>query len=116
MCRKLKAISQNTYGEFYHCNSCNVYHMLFNNFYLILNQEQFYSLKNYIINMDVTYLETQYECTTIKRKISIPTCQENLILIFNKQEFDAFKRLFYKTSNRSKILSVEEIEYNYILN
>jgi hypothetical protein len=90
--------------------------MLFNNFHLILDQDQFYSLKNYIANIDVSYWEAQYECTSIKRKIPIPTCQENLILIFNKHEFDAFKRLFQHTSNRSKILSVEDIEYNHILN
>ena len=62
------------------------------------------------------YWESQFENTAIKRKIPIPTCQENLILIFDKIEFNALKSLFFNKKDSNRLLSLEEIEYNYILN
>ncbi|PQB07855.1 hypothetical protein BST83_12355 [Polaribacter filamentus] len=116
MCKKLEPVSKNNYGEIYYCNDCDVHHVLFNNFHFILNKKQINALRKCIISIDITYWETQFKYTTIKRKIPIPTCQENLILIFNKHEFDAFKSLFSKQSNTSKVLTADEIEYNFILN
>ncbi len=116
MCQKLKTLSQNKQGALHYCNTCKIYHVLFNNFHFILNQKQVNALKNHIISIDIKYWESQFECTSIKRKIPVPTFQENLILIFDKQEFDAFKNLFTNQSNTSKILTAGDIEYNFILN
>lgn len=116
MCEKLDSIIKNKYGEIYHCNTCKTYHVLFTNFHFILNYKQINTLRQRIKDIDVTYWDLQFKNTTIKRKIPIPTCQNNLILIFDKIEFNAFKSLFFNTKNNEQLLSVEEIEYNYILN
>ncbi len=116
MCKKLQPISKNKYGEVYYCNDCNVHHVLFNNFHFILNKKQITALKKCINSIDIMYWESQFENTAIKRKIPIPTCQENLILIFDKIEFNAFKSLLFNKKNSNRLLSLQEIEYNYILN
>lgn len=93
-----------------------IYHVLFNNIHFMLNQKQFISLKNHIRNIDIKYWESQFEYTSIKRKITVLTCQENLVLEFDKHEFDAFRSLFFNYSNIPKVLTVDDIEYNFILN
>ncbi len=116
MCKKLQPISKNKYGEMYYCNDCNVHHVLFNNFHFILNKKQITALTECINSIDVIYWESEFENTSIKRKIPIPTCQENLILIFDKIEFNALKSLFFNTKNNEQLLSSQEIEYHYTLN
>ncbi len=116
MCKKLDMVVKNKYGEIYHCSTCKRYHVLFTNFHFILNYKQIKTLRKRIKDIDVKYWDSQFENTTIKRKIPIPTCQENLILIFDKVEFNAFKSLFFSQKKSEQILSVDEIEYTLILN
>ena len=116
MCQKLKTLSQNKYGGFYYSSDCNTYHLVFRNFHIVLNEKEAVAFKSLIHSIDVAYWEDQFSGTIVKRKIPIYTCQENLILIFDKQEFTALKSLFYNKPNALTILSVEDIEYNYSLN
>ena len=116
MCGKLEPIAKNNYGETYYCNECKFHHVLFNNLHFVLDKNEITALRKYVNNIDINYWESQYEFTTIKRKIPIPTSQENLILIFNKHEFDAFKSLLFNQSNTYKVLTANDIEYNFISN
>lgn len=116
MCRKLKTLSKNKYGELYYCNTCKVYHLLFRNIHFILNQKQLNSLKTHIKTIHINYWESLFEGTTVKRRIPVPTCQENLILMFDKLEFDAFKNLFFNPSRSSKVLCAHDVDYHFILN
>lgn len=116
MCKNLQPISKNKYGEVYYCNDCNMHHVLFSNFHFILNKIQIEALRKCINSIDILYWESQFENTAIKRKIPIPTCQGNLILIFDKIEFHAFKSLLFNRKDSDRLLSLQEIEYNCILN
>lgn len=116
MCKKLDLLTKNKFGEIYYCDDCNLYHTLFNNFHYVLTKEQFSALKRCIAETDVTYWESQFKCTSIRRKIPLPTCLDNLVLIFDKIEFNAIKSLFCSQANSKRMLTVCDIQYNFILN
>jgi hypothetical protein len=118
MCKNLEIISKNNYGVIYHCTKCNVYQVLFNNIHFILNKKQISALRKHISSLDIEYWESIFINTSIQRKIPIPipTSQENLMLIFNKQEFYAFKNLLFVKDKTTKFLSVNDFDYNFIIN
>ena len=109
-------LNRNNFGQLYYCRTCKTYHLLFQNFHFILNQKQKSTLHKYIEEVDIAYWDEKYCDTPIKRKIPVPTCQENLLLIFDKQEFSALKELFSMDRTINKMLSINDIEYSYILN
>lgn len=73
--------------------------------------------KRYISEIDVDYWETKYDAMPIKRKIVVSTIQNNLSLLFDRSEFDAFKNLLYlKTKTVKDNLTVLDIDYTLFLN
>lgn len=117
MCNEIKILAKNVYGTISFCENCKVYHINFTNFYIELNKEDLEVFKRYISEIDVDYWETKYDAIPIKRKIVVSTIQNNLSLLFDRSEFDAFKNLLYlKTKTVKDNLTVLDIDYTLLLN
>lgn len=117
MCHQIKTIAKNCNGQLSFCKGCNSYHLDFNNFSLQLRKKDLKAFKQFLNSIEVEYWESKYECQVMKRKIPIPTAQENLVLMFNKQELESLKDLvFRRTSTFTDGLSVLDIDYTLFLN
>lgn len=118
MCEKLKKIKENDCGELHYCKSCKIYHLLFNNFHFVFKIEEYEALKNHINKIEIEFWLDKFGNTIMKRKIPIPTLQENLILVFDIYEFIALKSLLNNENKKvGRIyLSTDQIEYQTILN
>ena len=118
MCEKLIKIKQNECGELHYCPAHQLYHLMFNNFHLMLDEEQYESLKTHVSEIDIKFWLDKFCDTPLKRKIPIPTHQENLILVFDIHEFIQLKSLFFNHQNHEDLLylSTDQIEYQNIFN
>ncbi len=117
MCHQIKTLAKNCYGIISFCENCNVYHLNFTNIYIELNEEEMESFQSYISQIDLEYWENKYDAMPIKRKIVVSTMQQNLSLLFNRSELNAFKDLlFQNTKKANDNLSVLDIDYTLILN
>ncbi len=118
MCEKLIKIKQNECGELHYCPAHQLYHLMFNNFHLMLDEEQYESLKTDVSEIDIKFWLDKFSDNLVKRKIPIPTHQENLILVFDIHEFIQLKSLFFNHQNHDDLmyLSTNQIEYQNIFN
>jgi len=118
MCEKLIKIKQNEWGELHYCPAHQLYHLMFNNFHLMLDEEQYESLKTDVSEIDIKFWLDKFSDNLVKRKIPIPTHQENLILVFDIHEFIQLKSLFFNHQNHDDLmyLSTNQIEYQNIFN
>ena len=118
MCKKLIKINQNKCGELHYCPAYQLYHLIFNNFHLMLDKTQYESFKTYVSEIDLKFWLDKFSDTLVKRKIPIPTQQENLILVFDIHEFIQLKSLFFEHQNHKGLLylSTDQIEYQNTLN
>jgi hypothetical protein len=118
MCEKLIKIKQNECGELHYCPAHQLYHLMFNNFHLMLDEEQYESLKTHVSEIEIEFWLDKFSDTLVKRKIPIPTHQENLILVFYIHEFIQLKSLFFNHQNHEDLLylSTDQIEYQNIFN
>ena len=118
MCEKLIKIKQNECGELHYCPAHQLYHLMFNNFHLMLGEEQYESLKTDVSEIDIKFWLDKFSDNLVKRKIPIPTHQENLILVFDIHEFIQLKSLFFNHQNHDDLLylSTNQIEYQNIFN
>jgi len=112
MCHKVKTIAKNCNGQLSFCESCKVYHLTFNNFYIELTELEMNAFKNVVTSVEVAYWETKYENVDIKRKIPLNTMQQNLSLVFNRQELESLKDLILLSTTKPYCkLSVNDIDY-----
>ncbi len=118
MCEKLIKIKQNECGELHYCPAHQLYHLMFNNFHLMLDEEQYELLKTHVSEIEIEFWLDKFSDTLVKRKIPIPTHQENLILVFDIHEFIQLKSLFFNHQIHEDLLylSRDQIEYQNIFN
>jgi len=117
MCHSLKTLAKVKSGELSFCETCGIYHLEFNNIYCELNTIHFEKLKIYLLEIDIDYWEQKYAYTNIKRKIPVTTVCQNIVLMFNRQEIEELKALFYTIDKfEDNYLSVDDIDYWCILN
>ncbi|MEM7085149.1 MAG: DUF6686 family protein [Bacteroidota bacterium] len=117
MCHRIKTIAKNCNGKLSYCQGCKHYHLDFNNVSLQFNEKELKNFQKFLSEIDVDYWETKYGCHVMKRKIPIPTIQQNLVLMFNKEELASIKSLvFQKTVKYSDSLSAFDIDYTLLLN
>ncbi|MFV0541966.1 MAG: DUF6686 family protein [Aestuariibaculum sp.] len=115
MCHSLKKLAKTNNGELLLCEACNIFHLEFNNLYFEFDDEQFQLFKLYVSEVDCRFWECKYAQTSFKRKIPIPSMQENLVLMFSRQEMQELKVLIRQQSG-SRFLNVDDIDYRLILN
>ncbi|GGG39146.1 hypothetical protein GCM10011344_45030 [Dokdonia pacifica] len=117
MCHQVKTIAKNCDGQLSFCENCQVYHLTFNNLYIEFTARELESFKRYVSGIEVEYWEMKYERMVIKRKIPIQTMQQNLSMMFNKQELLSLKDLIMqKTQKPFENLSLLDIDYTFFLN
>ena len=117
MCHNVKTISKVSSGELSICENCNIYHLEFNNIYFEFTQHQYHRFKSYLLSIEEDYWEEMYADAKVKRKIPIPSIQENLVLMFNKQEILELKALFCHRGNvYENEITLIDIDYTFILN
>lgn len=115
MCGSLKTISKVKSGELTFCETCNCYHLEFNNLYFELSSFDLKKLKDFLLKIDIDYWERNYAHTSFKRKIPITSVNQNIVLMFNRQEIQELKTLVLE-KKADNILNVDDIDYQFILN
>ena len=102
MCHKdIKIISSIKEGSLINCE-CGSYTFKFNNIIFEFTENELKSFKKYLMKINVDYWEKQCICNiSTCRKIPIITSQGNLLLIFNRLEFEKIKKIIFpnKKSN-----------------
>ncbi|TYA71469.1 DUF6686 family protein [Seonamhaeicola marinus] len=117
MCHKYITLAKNCDGQLTYCSSYGVYHLTFNNIYLEFTEKDIIRFKEYIIELEADYWQIPYDRVVMNRKIPIRTLQQNLSLIFSKQELNSLKSLVMQSTKRPfEDLSVFEIDYLFYLN
>jgi len=118
MCNRIKTLSKVKSGELSICCHCKIYHLEFNNIYLELNPDEFEKFKSYILDIEMDYWEQKYATAKVKRKIPIPSMQQNLVLMLKRQEIRELQFLLTtSTINPSnEYLNISNIDYKLILN
>ncbi|SDR76792.1 hypothetical protein SAMN05216503_0818 [Polaribacter sp. KT25b] len=117
MCQNSKIISSVKNGELAVCYGCKNYALTFNNVYFQFDKNQLLEFRKYIANIDVNYWQNYYASTTKKRKIPVTTLHQNLILIFSLEEIEDLKKLLLlKKTSDNDFISLEQINYAFILN
>lgn len=114
MYNKSKNCLQNK-KEIHFCSKCKGYHLLVLVLadQVLISQKQINKIKKHISIFFFKYWEEEFYYSSRIMKTSNLICKENLILIFNKNEFEIFKSLL--NNNRSGILTVDFTEYYLIL-
>ena len=117
MCIHGKPIILNYKGLISFCEKCKLYHLIFNNIYIDFTPSELIAFQNVVEDINLEYWETKYCGKLLRRKIPIQTSQQNLCLIFNRNELDSLKELIsFNIKNPFRILSVLDIDYNPFLN
>ena len=117
MCHNIKVLSKVSNGELGICKGCDIYHLEFNNIYFEFTKHQYEMFKSYVMSIEDGFWEEKYANSNIKRKIPIPSIQENLVLMFNREEIMQLRALF---CNRGDVydnyISLADIDFTLILN
>ena len=117
MFHNIKNITKVKNGQLTKCETCNVYHLIFNNILLEFLPDEFENFKQYIMQIEINLWESKKNKINITRKIPIPTMQENLVLMFDKQEIEELKvLLFSKCTKEYELIRLEAIDYCFLLN
>ena len=112
----MKVINRTKSGMIRLCNSCQKYNITFNNIFLELSETELTNFKKYLELTDIEYWEKEYGFNDDKA-IPIPTNQHNLILVFNRTEFEEFKKLLnLKDTLNHNSLSYKDLENDFCLN
>jgi hypothetical protein len=117
MCHQVKTIAKNCNGQLSYCENCKVYHLTFNNIYIEFTKKELMSFQKFVKDIEVEYWETKYDRMVMKRKIPIQTMQQNLSMMFNRQELESLQELILqRTKKPFNNLSVLDIDYTFFLN
>lgn len=118
MCIDVTILKRSKNGKISKCYSCETYHLNFGQFYLSLNLLELKRFISFINNIDPDYWSNICNKFHLDRRIPIPTEQNNLCLMLNKEEFEELKYLINHKTNQQKsfILSISDIEYTLINN
>lgn len=112
MCHKIKNIAKVKSGQLTKCETCNKYHLLFNNLFFEFYPMEFESFKRYVMQLEIDLWENLKVDINMVRKIPIPTTQENLVIMFDKQEIEELKALLLsKNTTEYKLLTFNAIDY-----
>lgn len=117
MHHNIKKIANVKNGQLTKCKTCNIYHLIFNNLFFEFYPAEFERFKQYVMQIEVDIWEQKGIHINMQRKIPIPTEQENLVIMFDKQEIEELKSLiFSKNTNEYKLLKYDTIDYCTSLN
>ena len=117
MCHQTNTISKNIHGQLSFCTGCKVYHLIFNNLFFEFTQRELTAFQKYVDQIEVGYWETKYDRMVMKRKIPIQTMQQNLSIMFNREELQSLRCLISQNTKKpNDNLKVLDIDYQFFLN
>lgn len=118
MCYQTKVLNQTKNGFLMSCSECGMYHLTFGHFYLELTKKELYHFGIFLDDIDVSYWNTTYSSTTMRRKIPIPTQQKNLYLMLHPTELEELKRLVYFRDKEAymPLIQLEDVDYVFVEN
>ncbi len=118
MCHQHKLLAKNCDGQLTYCENCNIYHLTFNNIYIEFIEKEIIRFKEYILQLEADYWQIPQDKVVMNRKIAIKTLQQNLSLVFNKQELSSLKSLVLQLTKKpmDDTLQVFDIDYLFYLN
>lgn len=117
MGQKIKTLAKGKFGELLFCTECRKYQFTFNNLFFEFTKHELEHFKNYLFDIDTEYWEYEYPCPKLKKNIPLPTMQNNLVLLFSKEEIEEMKNLLsFERQPKFKELRLDEIDYKLILN
>jgi hypothetical protein len=117
MCHKTITLAKNCDGQLSFCKTCILYHLTFNNIRIEFTKRELQIFIDHVNGIEAAYWESRYERTVVQRKITIQTMQQNLTLVFNKQELMSLKTLLNQTTKKPfEKLNVMDVDYLFFLN
>ncbi|MCT4628622.1 DUF6686 family protein [Winogradskyella sp.] len=115
MCKRIKILSRVKSGELSYCKNCGSFHLVFNNLFFALDRKELKRFKSYIDDLEIEYWENKYDSSELRRKIPLPTTQDNLVIMFNRQEIVELKTMLNFSMNSNAeimpIINVDDIDY-----
>lgn len=115
MCQNIKYLSKSLNGNLIQCNNSKNYQLYYKNLTFNLTPFELESFKTYLLKIDISYWEKEYENSIYDKKIPIPTLQINLILLIDRHElYELVNLLNFK--QQEAYLTLEDIKYPINLN
>jgi len=116
MCRYLNVMNRSKNGVLTFCNHSKLFQLIYNNLCFELYEWELEALKEYIEQLDIPYWEKQLKNWNHQRKIPISVGKKHFIILVNKEEVDELLSLLRLEKQKMKLLSYQEIEYQFIEN
>lgn len=108
-------LNRTKHGSLIYCKDCELFHLSYGQFHLSFCKKELRHFYQFLNGLDLDYWEQHYGDGT-KRKIPIPTLQNNLYLMLTRAELEELKGLMCYNKRSLPLLTVDDIDYQYILN
>lgn len=116
MCNYFNIMNRSKNGVLTFCNRSKLFQLTYNNLCFELYEWELEALKEYIEQLDISYWEKQLKNWNQQRKIPISVGKKHFIILANKEEVDELLSLLRLEKQKVKLLSYQEIDYQFIEN
>ena len=118
MSHKPELLKQTQTGSILHCPHCDIYQIIFGQFTYEFTEDELCQFSLFLTEIDVHYWQEKYCNCRMKRKIPIPTAQQNLFIMLSLAELEELKSLvfFNEKTKDSEWLELSDINYDLFLN
>ncbi|MHA7830554.1 MAG: DUF6686 family protein [Flagellimonas sp.] len=116
MCNHFKIMNRSKNGVLTFCNHSKLFQLIYNNLCFELYEWELEALKEYIEQLDISYWEKQLKNWNQQRKIPISVGKKHFIILVNQEEVDELLSLLGLEKQKVKLLSYQEIEFQFIEN
>jgi hypothetical protein len=109
MCCNYSILKQTQNGMLIFLKGCGNYQLTFNNLNFSLTEEELIAFTNYLKRIDIEYWEKEYQHSIYKKKIPIPTLQNNFIILITRLELYELL-LLLSTESPNEMLSYHDLK------
>ncbi len=109
MCCNYSILKQTQNGMLIFLKGCGNYQLTFNNLNFSLTEEELIAFTNYLKRIDIDYWEKEYQNSIYKKKIPIPTLQNNFIILITRLELHEL-HLLLSTESSNEMLSYHDLK------
>jgi hypothetical protein len=113
MCCNYSILKQTQNGMLIFLKGCGNYQLTFNNLNFSLTKEELIAFTKYLKGIDIAYWEKEYEHSIYKKKIPIPTLQNNFIILITRLELYELL-LLLSTESSNEMLSYHDLKNGII--